>query len=199
MILTPATVLALAALCAPAVAPETLLAVAQVESGLNPFAIGVNGGPSIPPPQSQANAVLATRRLMAQGGRLDLGLAQINTANLVRLGLSLQDAFDPCRNLAAAARLLRADFERAQPTLGDEQLALRTALSLYNTGDGSRGFRNGYVARVEASAARRAAETPTANTAAHQPPPVERPAWDVFGTAHGATFVITPTSQGATR
>src|SRR5687767_2128026 len=43
MPLSPELVLALAAQCAPGVAPSTLLAVARAESALDPFAIGVNG------------------------------------------------------------------------------------------------------------------------------------------------------------
>jgi type IV secretion system protein VirB1 len=191
MILTVATLTALALRCAPAAAPETLLAVAEVESGRNPFAIGVNRGAGAPPPAATRDAAIAAaRRLLARGANVDLGLAQINSANLGPLGLTVDDAFDPCRNLAAAARLLSADYQVARYTFADEQAALRRALSRYNTGDDTRGFRNGYVARVEAAAAGRA--TPAARDAP------SAPAWDAFSHAPASAFVLSPTlSEGA--
>jgi type IV secretion system protein VirB1 len=194
MMLAPATVLALAARCAPAVAPTTLLALAQVESRLDPLAIGVNGGAGpVRPPQSRPEAIAAARARLADGANLDLGLAQINSANLARLGLSLEHAFDPCRNLAAAATLLREGYRLARADAPDDQSALRTGLSLYNTGHRTRGFRNGYVARVEASAARPIAGPPAA-IADGRPAAVPAPpaAWDVFGEHGAAAFVIVP-------
>ncbi len=152
MILPAGLVLALALRCAPGVAPETLLAVARVESGLNPFAVGVNRGAAIRQPSDQASAIAAAAALMSRGGHPDIGLMQINATNLARLGLSLEAAFEPCQSLAAAARLLRADFQIAKARIADDQSALKTALSLYNTGNPIRGFGNGYVARVLACA-----------------------------------------------
>jgi type IV secretion system protein VirB1 len=71
---------------------------------------------------------------------------------------------------------------------------LRQAFSLYNTGDAARGFRNGYVARVEAAASSADAGSPRQAPA---PPP-----WAVFvATQTTAGFVISPipTSEGADR
>ena len=189
MTLDPAAVMALALRCAPGVAPETALAVARAESGLDPNAISVNRGAPLPrPPRSRAEAVAVARRLLAAGGNLDLGLAQINSANLARLGLSLKDAFEPCRNLAAAAQLLAEDYGAARTPALAPQVALRTALSLYNTGDPTRGFRNGYVARVEAAAGLRAAgPRPTPLV-----PSAPAPTWDAFGDLGAAAFVATP-------
>ena len=202
MSLDPAAVLALALRCAPGVAAETLLAVAQAESGLNPNAIGVNHAaaqsrpPQPRPAPSRPEAVAVARRLLAAGGNLDLGLAQINSANLARLGLTLEDAFDPCRNLAAAGQVLTEDYGAARATTAAPQAALRAALSLYNTGDPVRGFRNGYVARVVAAAA--GLPAPPLRRAL-QPNAARPPAWDAFGDLRAATFVDSTTSlQGAT-
>lgn len=195
MILEPTVVMALALRCAPSAAPETLLAVVRAESRLNPFAIGVNGdGAPVVPPRSAAEATATARRLLARGANLDLGLAQINSANLGRLGLTVADAFDPCRSLAAAATVLGEDYTRAHGAEPEEQAALRQAFSLYNTGDAARGFRNGYVARVEAAASSADAGSPRQAPA---PPP-----WAVFvATQTTAGFVISPipTSEGADR
>ncbi|HEX7929837.1 MAG TPA: lytic transglycosylase domain-containing protein, partial [Sphingomicrobium sp.] len=158
MPLSPELVLALAAQCAPDVAPSTLLAVARAESALDPFAIGVNG-PAVRRgrARSTAEALTMARCLLHAGRDIDLGLAQINVRNLSRLGLSLEAAFDPCRNIAAGARVLRDGYERGAARHGPGQPALRVALSYYNTGHAERGFANGYVARVTAHAGRDAA------------------------------------------
>lgn len=144
----------LAQRCAPQVAAETLVAIAHTESRFNPLAIGVNrGGPPAPKARSRPQAARTARELIARGHNIDLGLAQINSANLDRLGLTIEAAFDPCRNLAAAAVVLIEGYRPAGGTAADRQAGLRTALSRYNTGSPTRGIRNGYVARVEASAA----------------------------------------------
>ena len=156
MPLDPALVLALAARCAPAVSPETLLAVARAESGLDPLAIGVNGAAQHPAkPRTSSQAALLGRRLIDAGRDVDLGLAQINVRHLARLGLSVEAAFEPCRNLAAAAQVLAEGYDRAMLTVRPGQAALRVALSYYNTGHPERGIRNGYVARVMAHASTR--------------------------------------------
>jgi type IV secretion system protein VirB1 len=154
LILTLAALLELSQRCAPSVAPETLASVAQVESGFDPYAVGVNGAPHrVMHLASAAEAARVADSLVRSGADVDLGLGQINSRNLRPLQLSIAEAFDPCRNLAASGRLLSDNYRRALAREGDAQTALRAALSLYNTGDPGRGFRNGYVARVVSSAA----------------------------------------------
>jgi type IV secretion system protein VirB1 len=195
------TLQTLAATCAPAVAPATLLAIGKVESGFDPLAIGVNG----PRPRrlsfrTPEAAVSTAEQLIAEGANVDLGLGQINMRNLPRLGLSVAAAFDPCRNLAASAKVLVGDYLHAAPAPGGEQAALLTALSYYNTGRPDRGFANGYVAKVAAAAGE---IVPALTGAIHRSPPPpdatpgRRPAWAVFGGAARATFVLSPNS-GAT-
>lgn len=193
--LDPQVVVDLAAQCAPGVAPATLLAVARTESGLDPLAIGVNGARSRrPQPSTAAEAVAAARSLVASGRDIDLGLAQINIRNLARLGLSIEAAFDPCRNLAAAGKVLREGYARGRARHGPGQAALRVALSVYNTGHAERGFANGYVARVVAKAGARMPPAPTAPPAPHPQPP----AWDVFGRATSPSPRLVISVSGAT-
>jgi type IV secretion system protein VirB1 len=78
----------------------------------------------------------------------------VNRANWVRLGLTPQAVFDPCRNLAASAAILQGCFERARLRHPEAQNALRAGLSCYASGDFSSGFRTGYVQRVVAQVAR---------------------------------------------
>lgn len=76
MALTLAVALALAAQCAPAVAPETLLSVVQVESRFEPLSIAVNVAPRIAvEPTSVDDAVAKASALIKAGRNIDLGLA----------------------------------------------------------------------------------------------------------------------------
>jgi type IV secretion system protein VirB1 len=150
VILSLSVLLGLAQACAPEVAPATLLSVTQAESGRDPFVVAVNTTPrQVFHPASAAAATTIAGALIRAGRNVDLGLGQINSRNLARLGLRLADAFDPCRNLAASAQVLQDGY---QPAPGGEAAALRAALSRYNTGDPQRGIANGYVARVRRAA-----------------------------------------------
>lgn len=174
-----ATVLFLAAHCAPNVAPQTLLAVAQVESGFDPFAIGVNGpSPYRLRPRSAAEAIRWADALLEKGQSIDLGLAQINSRTLNTLGLKVRDAFLPCSNLNAAGLVLQRSYRPLTQDAVSQQLALRVALSRYNTGDSRRGFANGYVARVEAAAGITAPKAfPSRLTRWPDPASLTQPSW----------------------
>lgn len=199
-------ILSLSQACAPQVAPETLAAIAYTESRFNPIAIGVNRGPRPDrAPRDAAEAARVARALLARGANLDLGVAQINSDNLDWLGLSVEAAFEPCSNLTAAAVVLATGYRPEGSTPKAQQVALRAALSRYNTGHPSRGFRNGYVARVERAALSLfggpirpmpAVEAPVRRvlvTAASPPP-----AWDVFGRAPLSAAVIFRTTTPST-
>jgi type IV secretion system protein VirB1 len=151
MAYSAAVILALASQCAGSVAPETVLAIVQTESSGEPFALNVNGGRQ---PARQSNAVDAAataRRYISAGYSVDLGLGQINSRNMRWLGLTWETVFDPCTNIAALGQVLSANYNAAKPGR-DPQSALRVALSMYNTGSQTRGFQNGYVARVVGNA-----------------------------------------------
>lgn len=182
----------LAAACGPWVHVDTLAAVARAESGFNPLAIGDVTAGRARSPHSPAAAVAEATALLRRGHSLDLGLMQLNSATLARLGLSVADAFEPCRNIAAGAQLLAAGFD---PKGGEDgQQALVRALSRYNTGSPVRGVANGYVARVQAAAATVVPALRLEGTARPDPdrpaPPAaalpEPPAWDVYARARRA-------------
>lgn len=151
MILSLAAFTSLAAQCGPSVHHETLAAIARTESGFNTLAIGDNNSRRSHRPASVQAAVTTATALMRQGHSIDLGVMQINSKNLRGLGMSVADTFDACKSIAAGARILREGYH--QPAAGeDSQPALMRALSRYNTGNPTRGFANGYVRRVLASA-----------------------------------------------
>jgi type IV secretion system protein VirB1 len=134
--------------CAANVAPVTLEAVIRVESRGNPLALHVNGVQVQPPPaMNVAEAIGVAKSYIRRGFSVDVGLMQINSRNLAALGMTVEHALDPCANIRGGAEILTADYAEAARRQGEGQSALRGALSAYNTGDFSRGFRNGYVAR----------------------------------------------------
>jgi type IV secretion system protein VirB1 len=134
--------------CAPNVAPTTLQAIVEVESGGNPLALNINGMRVQPPPAKDTReAALVAESYIARGYSVDIGIMQVNSRNLAALGTTVEQVLDPCMNIRAAATILTADYAAAARTHGDGQPALQAALSAYNTGDSYRGFANGYVAR----------------------------------------------------
>ena len=121
--------LAIALRCAPAEDPGMLVGIARQESGLDPLILHDNTSGQV---LRGAGVIEAARRLIAAGHSVDLGAWQINSRNLALLGLSIADAFEPCKAVAAAARLIQL-------------------FSRYNTGSPSRGIANGYAAAVMAT------------------------------------------------
>ena len=145
--LKTAAIFALAAQCAPEVAPSTLHAVVMTESGGNPFAIGINGGSQLKrQPRTAAEAVSTAKALLARGANIDMGLGQINSANMRWLNLTVEDVFDPCKNLKAAGQVLSSNYRSA--VASGKRQPLGAALSAYNTGSMTKGYSNGYVAKV---------------------------------------------------
>jgi soluble lytic murein transglycosylase-like protein len=69
-----------------------MVGIAQHESGLDPTVVHRNAN-----------------------GTVDVGLAQVNSANFGWLGLTLETALDPCRNLAAGARVLLVRYNGNPP------------------------------------------------------------------------------------
>ena len=140
--------IALASECAPWVAPQTLEAIVKTESHFKPLAIGVNGGARLQrQPENREEAVVTAQWLLDNGYNIDLGLGQVNSANLSKTGLTIEDAFDPCKNLAAAGTIFGWNYQDASRLYPGDQ-ALYAALSAYNTGSFSDGITNGYVQKV---------------------------------------------------
>ncbi len=127
--------------CAPTVDHRTLAAIVSVESGRNPYAIGVVDGHLVRQPKNLDEAV-ATAKALEQGGwNFSVGIAQVNKKNLTRNGVSYEQAFDACKNLNLGAQILQDCFQRAKVKFPDQQAALQAAFSCYYSGNFTRGFK----------------------------------------------------------
>ncbi len=141
--------LALASLitqCAPGVAPSTMAAIVQVESGGNPFAIDDNTTRRSYYPRDRASAEALANQLTSAGHLVDMGIAQIDSMNFARLGVNVHTIFDSCTNLRAGSEILSSDYDFAKRRYGSGQIALRHAIGMYNTGRLNGGAR--YVRQV---------------------------------------------------
>ncbi|WP_297491923.1 lytic transglycosylase domain-containing protein [Acidocella sp.] len=183
----------LAARCAPGVPERVLRGVARTESNFYPWMLHDNSTHFSVSPASPAAAEAQATAWIAEGHSVDLGLMQINNANLPALGMTIGAALDPCASLAGGAAVLRAAYG-AGPVGSGQQAALLMALSIYNTGSPLKGIMNGYARRVVRHADEVASGLPV-------PPlplaiaPGMPPAWDVSATgnyaqAHGAPWLV---------
>jgi type IV secretion system protein VirB1 len=141
----------LIARCAPRIGPVTMSAIVLYESAANAYAIGDNTARRAYFPPRRSDAERLARRLLRAGHNVDVGYAQINSANFRRFGLEPGSALDPCTNLSVGARILEDAYANAAHTYGTGQTALAHALSAYNTGGFWAGL--GYARNVYATAA----------------------------------------------
>ena len=200
-------VLQLAVDHAPSVAPETLVAFAKAESGLDPLAVHDNTENRTYRSTTVADAVALATSLLRRGHSVDLGLLQINDANLARTGLTVATAFGPGRSIAAGAQIMVAAYRQCQPGRSEPD-ALRCMASVYNTSREQAGILNGYAARVWKAAdvvvpaIRKAVEAAPAPAPAAPPAPnpcgPPPPAWDGWAVQdHERCMSSRPTSQSS--
>lgn len=130
--LTTSAFATLLATCAPNAPIDYMQRIAHIESGRHPYAMHDNTDGTSAFPETLEAAVSLARTKLAARHSIDVGLMGINVGNWGWLGLSVETALDPCKNVQAGARV----FEN---------------LSRYNTGDPRKGFANGYVLKVLAN------------------------------------------------
>lgn len=120
--------------CAPNIGPRTMTAIVHVESGGNRLAVRDNTLDRAFYPKTTTEAVRLAQYLLGKHHNLDLGISQLNSANLPGLGMSVPQTFNPCDNLRGGATILVGDYRRAVAKFGPGQYALRRAIGAYNTG-----------------------------------------------------------------
>jgi len=111
-----------------------MTAIVHVESGGNRLAVRDNTLNRAFYPKTTESAVRMAKYLLAKHHNLDLGISQLNSANLPMLGMSVGETFNPCDNLRGGATILAGDYRRAVAQFGPGQYALRRAIGAYNTG-----------------------------------------------------------------
>ncbi|WP_408914469.1 hypothetical protein [Brucella pseudogrignonensis] len=139
----------LAQQCAPMMNAEKLAAIVSVESNFNPLNIRIyTSEVAAPPPKTRTEAVAFISALRCRGEDADLGLGGLSLQALDELGLSVSDAFDPCRNLAATGRLIESYYAAARLEGSDapEQVSL---WSYSGRGDPEPGRITGYDKLIE--------------------------------------------------
>nr|MBU2749205.1 lytic transglycosylase domain-containing protein [Acidithiobacillus montserratensis] len=120
--------------CAPTVAPITMAAIVQAESGGHPWALWDNTAKRGYYPKSRKEALRILRVLMAQGHQVDVGIAQVDTENFAQYHLTARTALNACQNLRAGSRILRAAWQKARSHGLSGQAALEHAFEVYNSG-----------------------------------------------------------------
>ena len=164
--LSAAEFVSLAGRCAPGAPPDTLLAIARTESGLQANAISINrprgsaksagyrDGEIVlsKQPRNPIEAKRWIRWLGLHHFSVSIGLMQVNAETAGRMGVNPEKLLEPCTNLQVGARILIAAYSALARELGEGFTALDAALSVYNTGSPTAGFRNGYVADIYAHA-----------------------------------------------
>lgn len=134
---------ALAQQCAPTVSQNTIAAIVQVESGFNPYAIGVVGGSLKKQPSTKEEALKAVNQLLLENKNFSVGIAQINRYNLDAYNITYEQAFDACKSLNIGAKILENCYTKAKAKFpnDNEQNALKRAFSCYYSGNFLRGFK----------------------------------------------------------
>lgn len=122
--------------CSGPVAPGLMALIVAHESGGHPWAINVNrlaNGSMVF--RSRTAAVAAATHYIRRGYKVDMGLAQVDSENLGRLGLSIRRAFNPCTNVKAGAAIFSGAWKGAQARGFSGGNQLMAALSAYNSGN----------------------------------------------------------------
>jgi len=120
----------------------------RVESSFQKFVVNVNKLDSFvlkTPEEAEKTA----KEYIEKGYSVDMGLMQFNSKNLrlpIFSHLSVNDLFDPCKNIKAGSDVFFLAYESTNKNLSKEE-RINKALSIYNTGNQDLGFKNGYVAK----------------------------------------------------
>ncbi len=120
--------------CAPMVAPKTLAAIVNVESGGYPLVLydNVTGKRIFPSSVQDARHILKT--LVAEGHKVDVGLGQIDTENFSKYGLNFHNVFNTCNNLHVAGEILHSAYKQAAYVYHKKSMAMFHSFEVYNSG-----------------------------------------------------------------
>jgi len=160
LLLAAAGLQSMAKVCVPQADYQSVKAIVRTESSGNPWAISINRPEHSAlqrgltgrlfletQPKSRDQAQRWANRLLADHYTLSIGLMQVSTES----GYSVEELLDPCRNLQIGWKMFCDKYQIARKRFSGQD-AVQAAISLYNSGSYSTGFRNGYVAKVVSNA-----------------------------------------------
>ena len=131
--------------------PAIIREIIRKESGDDPIAVNINGvntgATKIAETKEQAAAIVDL--YVEEGTSVDIGYMQVNTIHQKEFGVTALELFDPCLNITIGSTIFMRAYNATRSFYGDTDLAVKTALSAYNTGTFHKGFENGYVERYE--------------------------------------------------
>jgi type IV secretion system protein VirB1 len=135
--------------CAPQVSPVLMQALVRTESAGRPLAIGMDRSHgTVKQPETLQEAVATAKALVASGRRFSVGLAQIHVSNVGLYGMSWEQAFDACQNLAVGQKILWNFYHRASASGYFGVAAIWAALRGYNSGGVDRSISDDYASRI---------------------------------------------------
>jgi hypothetical protein len=147
--------------CLPLTVPAHIMtAIVQVESGGNPYAIGVVNGFLRRQPRNLSEAQATVSKLHQQGYNYSIGAAQINKTNFKAYNIDpVNSGFDFCSNIKAGAKILAECYSRSNNDWPK-------AFSCYYSGNFVTGFQQGYVQKVLRTYSNKTDKINTINTIA---------------------------------
>jgi len=134
---------------APGVESSMVGAIIETESSGRPYAFNVNNWQGKRFSYKDVNSsVAACEAFTEHNYTVDVGLMAINSNNLSRFNLTMEEGFDVCTNIKYGTIIFHENLSRALKGGHNSDDAKKIALSFYNTGSSVRGMENGYVDRV---------------------------------------------------
>lgn len=135
--------------CAPEVSPVLMQALVRTESAGRPLAIGMDRTQgAVKQPETLQEAVATAKALAAAGRKFSVGLVQIHMSNVALYGMSWEQAFDACQNLAVGQKILWNFFHRATASGYSGVAAIWAALRGYNSGGVDHSISDDYASRI---------------------------------------------------
>lgn len=68
--------------------------------------------------QNPKDAAQLAQYAMSKGYSVDVGLMQINSNNIRRFGLSLEEAFNPCANIRLGTKIISINYSNSSDIHG---------------------------------------------------------------------------------
>jgi len=168
--------LILAQQCAPGIEQSLVTRLMRQESSFNPYAIGMDGKDVFTPqPSSYEQAVEAAEKLIKEGQKFSVGIAQIHISNVRSFGLTWRQAFHACTNLSYGQQIF-LDFHKKALAAGFQgDGAVYAALRGYNSGSIHAAVSNRYASSIMGQGRPTGASVPQRNVRDVQAKPSPSP------------------------